>query len=91
MFVAINFDKMHYMSYDQERVEPRHSKRWVASNYHSDPFSGTWLNMDYELQQGTNLDYFFFESSRALKASEIHLLKNQCEQERSHLLTDAFT
>ena len=35
----------------------------------------------------TKLDYRFFGSSRALKASELHLLKNQCEQERSHILT----
>ena len=43
--------------------------------------------MDYELQQGTKLDYLFFESSRALKASELHLLKNLFEQERLHILT----
>ena len=72
---------------DQERDEPGYSKFWVASNYHSDPYSGTWLNMDYELQQGTKLDYRFFESSRELKASELHLLKNQCEQERLHIFT----
>ena len=79
--------KMHYSPNDQERDDPGHSKLWVASNYQSDPYYGTWLNMDYELQQGTKLDYLFFESSRALKASELHLLKNQCEQERSHILT----
>ena len=66
---------------DQEKDEPGQTKLWVASNYHSDPYSGTWLNMDYELQQGTKLDYLFCESSRALKASELHLLKNQFEQD----------
>ena len=83
-------DRVHKMLHspnDQERDEPGHCKLWVASNYQSDPYYGTWLNMDYELQQGTKLDYLFFESSRALKASELHLLKNQCEQERSHILT----
>ena len=48
----------------------------------ADPYINTWLNMDYELQQGTKLDYLFFESSRALQASELNLLKNQCEQKR---------
>ena len=48
----------------------------------ADPYINTWLNMDYELQQGTKLDYLFFESSRALQASELNLLKIQCEQER---------
>ena len=55
-------DKVHKMLYspnDQERDEPGHSILWVASNYHSDPYYGTWLNMDYELQQGTKLDYLF--------------------------------
>ena len=47
-----------------------------------DPYINTWLNMNYELQQGTKLDYFLFESSGALQASELNLLKNQCEQER---------
>ena len=68
-------DKVHMMHYtpnDQERDEPGHSKLWVASNYHTDPYSGTFLNMDYELQQGTKLDYLCFGSSRALKASELH-------------------
>ena len=36
----------------------------------ADPYINTWLNMDYELQQGTKLDYLFFESSRALQASD---------------------
>ena len=48
----------------------------------ADPDINTWLNIDYELQQGTKLEYLFFESSRELQASELNLLKNQCEQER---------
>ena len=35
----------------------------------------------------TKLDYLFFQSSRLIQASEIQLLKNQCEQERSQILT----
>ena len=53
----------------------------------ADPYINTWLNMDYELQQGTKLDYLFFESSRALQASELNLIKNQCEQERIQIFT----
>ena len=42
-------DKVHMMHYtpnDQKREKLGHSKLWVASNYHTDPYSGTWLNMD---------------------------------------------
>ena len=53
----------------------------------ADAYINTWLNKDYELQQGTNLDYLFFESSRALQASQLNLLKNQCEQERFQIFT----
>ena len=53
----------------------------------ADPYINTWLNIDYELQQGTKLDYLFFESSRALQASELHLLKNQCKQESIQFFT----
>ena len=58
---------MHYFPNDQERDEPNHGKLYVASNYHTNRYDGTGLNMGYELQQGTKLDYRFFESSRALK------------------------
>ena len=46
-----------------------------------------YLNMDYEMHMGTKFDYLFFQSSRLLQASEIQLLKNQCEQERTQILT----
>ena len=61
----------------------------VYSPYHkpADPYINTWLNMDYELQQGTKLDYLFFESSRAVQVSELNLLKNQCEQEIIQIFT----
>ena len=47
-----------------------------------------YLNMDYEMHMGTKLDHLFFQSSRLLQASEIQLLKNQCEQERTQILTN---
>ena len=53
----------------------------------ADPYINTWVNMDYKLQQGTKLDYLFFESSRALQTSELNLLKNQREQERIQIFT----
>ena len=43
--------------------------------------------MDYEIHMGTKLDYLFFQSSRLLQVSEIQFLKNQCEQERTQVLT----
>ena len=78
---------MHNYPHDQEKDDPGQSNLYVVSDYNRDPYGGTWLNMDYQLQQGTKLDYLFFESSRALKAPELHVLKNQCEQETSRILT----
>ena len=46
-----------------------------------------YLNMDYEVHMGTKLDYVFFQSSRLLQASEMQILKNQCEQQRTQILT----
>ena len=43
--------------------------------------------MDYEMQVGTKLDNQFFESTRAVQSSEIEMLKNQCELERTQSLT----
>ena len=39
------------------------------------------------MHMGTKLDYLFFQSSRLLQVSEIQLLKNQCEQKRTQILT----
>ena len=46
-----------------------------------------YLNVEYEKHMGTKMDYLFFQSSRLLQASEIRLLKNQCEQERTQIHT----
>ena len=46
-----------------------------------------YLHMEFEMHMGTKLDYLFFQSQRLLRASEIQLLKNQCEQERTKTLT----
>ena len=46
----------------------------------------SYLNKDYEMHLGTKIDYLFFQSSRLLQATEIQLLQNQCEQERTQIL-----
>ena len=46
-----------------------------------------YLNMDYEMHMGTELDYLFFQSSRLLQASEIQFLEKQREQERTQFPT----
>ena len=46
-----------------------------------------YLNIDYEMHMGTKLDCLFFQSSRLLQTSQIQLLKNQCEQKRTQILT----
>ena len=43
--------------------------------------------MDYEMHMRIKIDHLFFQSLRLLQASEIQLLKNQCEQERTQFLT----
>ena len=49
-----------------------------------------YLNIDYEMHLGTKIDYLFFQSSRILQATEKQLLQNQCEQERTQILTNLF-
>ena len=48
---------------------------------------GTYLNFDYKMHLGTKNDYLFFQRSRLLHATEIQLLQNQCEEERTQILT----
>ena len=47
-----------------------------------------YLNIDYEMHLGTKIDYLYFQSSRLLQATEMQLLQNQCEQERTQILTN---
>ena len=47
-----------------------------------------YLNIDYEMHLGTKIDHLFFQSSRLLQATEIQFLQNQCEQERTQILTN---
>ena len=37
---------------------------------------------------GTKIDLLFFQSSRLLQATKIQLLQNQCEKERTQILTN---
>ena len=47
-----------------------------------------YLNIDYEMHLGKKIDNSFFQSSTLLQATEIQLLQNQCEQERTQNLTN---
>ena len=47
-----------------------------------------YFNVDYEMHFGTKIDYLFFRSSRLLQSTEIQVLQNQCEQERTQILTN---
>ena len=47
-----------------------------------------YLNIDYEMHLGTKINYLFFQISRSLQATEIQLLENQGEQERTQILTN---
>ena len=42
-------------------------------------------NMEYEMNLGIKLDYFFYQSSRLIQASELKLLKNHCELDRTKI------
>ena len=61
----------------------------LESPHTDNPNSETphYLNLDYELHQGTKLDYPFFESSKMLEGSEIKLPKVLCKQEKTQILT----
>ena len=43
--------------------------------------------IDYELHLGTKLDYIMYFNTKQLRHSEMTLLQNQCEFERTQLLT----
>ena len=60
--------------------DPNHTSRKTSDE-------DVYLNMDYEMHMGTKMDYLFSQSSRLLQASEIQLLMNQWEQERTQILT----
>ena len=51
------------------------------------PDPDNYLNIDYEMHLGTKIDFLFFQGSRLLQATEIQLLQNQCEHERTQVLT----
>ena len=95
MYVAIHYGRLdmkgaqkfneldpHLFQYQNNAFFSKPGNIYSFQPKSTDPYINTWLNKDYEFQQGTKLDYLFFESSRALQASEPNLLKNQCEQKR---------
>ena len=60
--------------------DPKHTS-------HKTSCENMYLNMDYEMHMGTKLDYLFFQISRLLQVFEIQLLKNQCGQEQTQILS----
>ena len=81
----------HVMTYENNNLKHNPGSLYIHNQKRNikgiDVFANSWLNMDYELQMGTKLDYLFFDSSRTLQASELNLLKSQCEQERTQIYT----
>ena len=51
-----------------------------------DPYN--YLIIDYEMHLGTKIHYLFIQCLRLLQATEIQVLQNQCEQERTQILTN---
>ena len=60
----------------------------VGTTYSNTDDPNNYLSMDYEMHFGIKTDYLFFQSTRLLQATEIQLLQNQCEQERTQILTN---
>ena len=85
----INELRRHFLQYQNNALFSKPGNLYVCSPQPKPaaPYINLWLNMDYELQQGTKLDYLFYESFTALQASELNLLKNQCGQERIQIFT----
>ena len=65
-----------------------HNPTLVGTRYSNTDDPNNYLNMDNEMHLGTKTDYLFFQSSRLLRATELQLLQNQCEQERTQILTN---
>ena len=65
-----------------------HNPKLEGTQFKQEEKPDSYLNMDYEMHLGTKIDYLFFQSSRLLQATEIQLLQNQCEQERTQILTN---
>ena len=65
-----------------------HNPTLVGTRYSNTDDRNNYFNMDYEMHLGTKTDYFFFQSSRLLQATEIQLLQNQCEKERTQIFTN---
>ena len=65
-----------------------HNPQLEGTQFKQEENPDSYLNMDYEMHLGTKIDYLFFQSSRLLQATEIQLLQNQCEQERTQILTN---
>ena len=65
-----------------------HNPILAGTRYSNTEDQNNYLNMGYEMPLRTKTDYLFFQKSRLLQATEIQLLQNQCEQERTQIHTN---
>ena len=65
-----------------------HNPQLEGTQFKPEEKPDSYLNMDYEMHLEMKIDYLFFQSSRLLQATEIQLLQNQCEQERTKIPTN---
>ena len=65
-----------------------HNPQLEGTQFKQEEKPDSYLNMDYEMHLGTKIDYLFFQSSRLPQATDKQLLENQCEQERTQILTN---
>ena len=93
-----NYYQMQLNENDQFRVKPL-NYRLGSGNFsflHDEHSNQNWDplwrhvgsdEIDYELHFGAKLDYILYFNAKQLRHSEMTLLQNQCELERTQILT----
>ena len=64
------------------------NRKLVGTQYANPKNPNKNLKMDFQMHLGAKIDYLFFQSSQLLQANELKLLRSQCEQERTEILTN---
>ena len=65
-----------------------HNPQLGGTQFKREEKPDSYLNIGYEIHLRTKIGYFSFQTSGLLQATEIQLLQNQCEQERTQILTN---
>ena len=65
-----------------------HNHELEATQFQQTENPDCYSNMFYEMHLGTMADYLFSQSSKLFQATEMQLLQNQCEQERTQIHTN---